>query len=165
VAAVITPEEMKAVDFLRNLAEPHQNQIARLAHLKECAEQTVVFHQGQDSPFIYFVLSGQVGLRVEESGGNSVEVSTAGPGELLGWSPVLGRHAMTATAHTKTRCRLAVLDVRQILDLCERDPRFGFAFLRRIALVLSERLRGTRLSLARALNHRPTLAAPPEGSD
>jgi CRP-like cAMP-binding protein len=156
---------MKEVEFLRNLGEEHQNQIARMAHLKECAEETVLFHQGQDTPFIYFVLSGHVGLRVEEPGGHSIEVSTEGPGELLGWSPVLGRHAMTATAHTKTRCRLAVLDVRQMLDWCEREPRFGIAFLRRIALVLSDRLWSTRLSLARALHHRPTLAAPAEGSD
>jgi CRP-like cAMP-binding protein len=162
---MITPEEMKEVEFLRNLGEPYLKQVAQLVHLQEAAEETVVFHQGQDSPFIYFVLSGTVGLRVEESGGNSVEVSTIGPGELLGWSPVLGRRAMTATAHTRTRCRLAVLDVHPILDLCERDPRFGVAFLGRIALVLSERLRDTRLSLARALTHRPTPAALPECSD
>jgi CRP-like cAMP-binding protein len=162
---MITPEEMKDIDFLRNLGEPYLNQVARMANLKEYAEETVIFRQGQDSPFIYLVLSGKVGLRVEEPDGGSVEVLRVGPGDLLGWSPVLGRHAMTATAHATTRCQVAVLDVSQILELCESDPRFATAFLRRIALVLSERLRGTRLSLARALTHRPTLAASPEGSD
>jgi CRP-like cAMP-binding protein len=156
---------MKAIKCLQNLDEQHLNEIAMMARLQECKPETVVFDQGQGSPFIYLVLSGKVGLEVEEPDGKSVPVSTIGPGELVGWSPVLGRHAMTATARAVTACRLAVLDVREILDLCERDPHFGVAFLRQIALVLSERLWDTRRNLARALCHRPLLAASMESSE
>ena len=111
------------------------------------------------------VLSGRVGLEVEEPDGKSVGVSTVGAGELLGWSPVLGRHAMTATARAVTDCRLAILDVEKILDLCERDPHFGFALLRQIASALSKRLWDTRRNLARALTHRPVLGVRMESSD
>jgi CRP-like cAMP-binding protein len=162
---MITPEELAGIEFLRSLSEEHLNQIARMARLKEYEDETVVFRQGEDSPFIYFVLSGKVGLEVEEPDGNSVRVSTIGPGDLLGWSPALERQAMTATGRALTRCRLAVLESPQILDLCERDPRFGVAFLRQIAVVLSQRLWATRRNLARALSHRPLSAAPLEGSD
>jgi CRP-like cAMP-binding protein len=165
VTPMITPEEMKAIKFLRNLSEQHLNQIATMARRQESKEGTVVFSQGQVSPFIYLVLSGNVVLEVEEPVGKSVAVSTIGPGELVGWSPVLGRLAMTATARAVTDCRLAVLDVQEILDWCERDPRFGAAFLRQIALVLSERLWDTRRNLARALSHRPLLTSPMESSD
>jgi CRP-like cAMP-binding protein len=156
---------MKEVVFLRELGEEHLNRISRMAQVKEYEPDAVVFRQGQDSPSIYIVLKGQVSVRMEEAGGASVEVSLVGPGELLGWSPVLGRQAMTATARAVKRSRLAVLDVHQVLDLCERDPRFGIAFLRQIALVLSERLWGTRRYLARALSHRPLHVGPLEGSD
>jgi len=162
---MILPEELVSIEFLRNIGEPHLNQIALEALLKEYPEGTVVFREGQDSPFIYFVLTGKVDREVEEPDGKSARVYTAGPGELLGWSPVLGRRAMTATARAVARSRLAVLGVDQILALCEREPRFGLAFLRQITLVLSERLRHTRRSLARALSHRPEVAAAPEGSD
>jgi CRP-like cAMP-binding protein len=124
-----------------------------------------VFRTGEASSFIYFVLNGTVDLEIEEPVGESRKVATAGPGELLGWSPVLGRRAMTATARAATRCRLAALDVGQLLALCERDPHFGMAFLRQVALVVSDRLSGTRRHLARALSHRGPLGAPPEGSD
>src|SRR5262249_45334581 len=140
ISSMITPEELKDIEFLHNLGGEHLNQLARMARLQECEEGAVVFRQGQGSAFLYFVLGGKVGLQVAETGGTAVEVSTVGPGEMLGWSPVLGRHAMTATAHAVTRCRLAVLDVRQVLDLCERDPRFAVAFLWQTALALSERL-------------------------
>jgi len=152
---MILPEEMKDIEFLRELGGQYLNQIAMMAQLKECEAETILFRQGESSPFIYIVLSGNVALRLEESAEKSVETSTVGPGELLGWSPVLGRPAMTATAQAATRCRLAVLDVNRIIALCESDPRFGVAFLRQIALVMSDRLLSARLNLVRALSNRP----------
>jgi CRP-like cAMP-binding protein len=162
---MVLPEELKEVEFLRNLGEQHVNRIAKLARLKECEKGTIVFRQGRGLPFIYFVLNGKVGLQIEESGGESVEVSTVGPGGLLGWSPMLGRQAMTATARAVTPCHLAVLDISQLLEVCEQDPRFGIAFLRQIALVMSDRLWDMRRNFARALSHRPVLASASESSD
>jgi len=163
---MVPPEELKDVEFLRDLGEGHLNQIAMMARLKECPAGTAVFRQGECSPFIYIVLAGNVDLRFEDSGGESVEITTVGAGELLGWSPVLGRQAMSATAQASSRCRLAVLEVKNILDLCDRDPQFGVAFLLQIGHVLSDRLWSARRNLARALSHRPVDGGvSPEPSD
>src|SRR5262249_47193753 len=131
----------------------------------ECPEGTVLFQQGETLDVIHFVLCGKVAIRFEQPRGATLEPLTVGSGELLGWSPILGGKAMTATARAATDCRLAVLDVDQILALGEREPAFGVAFLRQIAVVLSERLWATRRMLARALNPRPVPAIAPEGSD
>jgi CRP-like cAMP-binding protein len=160
---MLLPEELQRIKVLQNLSMPYVNQIALMAQLNECQEGTVLFCEGQDSPFLYFVLSGCVDLEVAEPGGESVEIYTAGPGELIGWSPLLGRQAMTATARAATRCRLVVLDVDRLVALCEDNPRFGLAFLRQIALTVSERLAHTRrcLAPARYLSQRsPFLVAP-----
>lgn len=162
---MILTEELACVSFLQKLGEPHRKEIALLADLREYPEGAVVFHEGQDSPFIYLVLTGKVNLEIEEPPGKRVRVYTAGPGELVGWSPVLGGRAMTATARAATRARLAVLSVDRILALCEQDPRFGLAFERQIALVLSERLRHTRRCLARMHSRRLPPDVIPEGSD
>jgi CRP-like cAMP-binding protein len=162
---MITPAELKGIKFLQSLDEPHLNEIAAMARPQECKPDTVVFEQGQGSTYIYLVLNGKISLEIEEPDGKPVAVSTIGPGELVGWSPALGRHAMTATARAVTACQLAVLDVRQVLDLCERDPLFGVAFLRQIAVVMSDRLWDTRRNLARALSHRPLLATSMESSE
>lgn len=162
---MVPAQEIKQSEFLRSLGDQYLSHIAKIALPKDYAAEKVIFRQGEGSQFIYCVLTGSVGLSVEEAGQNPVEVSRIGPGELLGWSPVLGRHAMTATAKTLTPCRLAVLDVHEILSLCESDPRFGVVFLRQIALVVSERLWGMRRNLARAMSHRPLIAALSEGSD
>jgi CRP-like cAMP-binding protein len=161
---MILPEEMESVVFLRTLGKPHLTRVAALAHLKECPEGTVLFREGAESPYLYFVLSGKVGLEVTEPGGGPVRVFTAHPGDLVGWSPVLGRRSMTATGRAMADCRLAALDAPEVAELCDRDPRFAAAFLRQTACVLSDRLWGTRRLLARALGHRP-LEIVAEGSD
>jgi CRP/FNR family cyclic AMP-dependent transcriptional regulator len=160
---MILEEELESIGFLRNLGERHLSQIARIAQLKECPEGSPVFAEGEDSSNIYFLLSGKISLGVKEGDREFVEVYVANPGELLGWSPVLGRRSMTATARANTRSRLAVIDVTKILEMCETFPRFGLAFLREIGVTLSDRLWATRRRLASVLRHHSPLAA--EGSD
>jgi CRP-like cAMP-binding protein len=162
---MILLNEVEQIEFLRNLGEPYLGQLARLAQLTEREEGSVLFREGQTSPFIYIVLKGQVNLDIEEPGDGSVGVYAAGPGDLVGWSPVLGRRGMTATARAATRCRLAALEVDKVLELCEKDPRFGVAFLRQIALVLSDRLSNTRRCLGRPATSRGPLGVTPGYSD
>jgi CRP-like cAMP-binding protein len=164
---MILREELEHASFARELSAAHANELARMARLKECASGTVLFEEGADSPFIYCVLSGVVSLQVEEPYGESVEIDTVGPGELLGWSPVFGRHSMTASAHAATECRLAVFEVSRIRELCERDPGFALAFLSRVGLEVSDRLRSTRraLGLSRTLTQHSPYALRHEGSD
>jgi CRP-like cAMP-binding protein len=153
---------MATIPFLRELGGAYAEQLAPLARLKEYVPGAVIFRQGQDAPFVSFVLAGEVGLEVPVSGDEVAEVHRLGAGEILGWSPMLGMRAMTATARAATPVRLAVLDVAQVVGLCERDPHFGTAFHRQVALVLSARLDDTRGRLAHHLSRRPIRG---EGSD
>jgi CRP-like cAMP-binding protein len=164
---MILTEELEKVRFARELGAAHLNDLARIARLKVCSPGTELFKEGQDSPFIYFVLRGMVSLRVQEPYGESVEIDTVGPGEVLGWSPVFGRHSMTASATAATECQLAVCEVKQLEELFKRDLEFGLAFLRKVGLQVSERLRSTRraLGLVRTLTHHSPYALRHEGSD
>jgi CRP-like cAMP-binding protein len=157
--------ELKRVRFFKNLGDDHVTRVAGLAQIKECPEGDVLFREREDSPFIYFVLSGNVHLDVEVADGDSVGVYAAGPGELVGWSPVLGRRGMTATARAATRCRLAALETDRLLQLCEEDPLFAVAFLRQVSLVLSERLASTRRRVGRPSGARAPLGVTRESSD
>jgi CRP-like cAMP-binding protein len=159
---MIDPQEMGTVPFLRDLGGRHAEDLAGLARLEERPAGTVIFRQHQDWPHIYFVLAGEVGLELAVSGQEIVDIHRVGPGELLGWSPVLGRRAMTATARAVTPVRLAVLDADQVVQLCERDPQLGTAFHRQLAVVVATRLRDARRRLSQHLTRRPI---PGEGSD
>jgi CRP-like cAMP-binding protein len=159
---VIDPHEMGDIPLLRDLGGRYAEDLARMARLEERPAGAVIFRRHQDCKHIYIVLAGEVGLELPVSGQEIVEVHRVGAGELLGWSPVLGRRAMTATARAATPVRLAVLDAGQVVQLCERDPHFGTAFHRQVAVVIASRLDDVRARLAHHLPRRPI---PPEGSD
>jgi CRP-like cAMP-binding protein len=141
-------EELENVSFLRNFSPPCFKQIAMLAQLKEYEAGTGLFAEGEDTSWIFIVLQGDVVLEIQVPGAGSVAVQHVGPGELLGWSPVLGLGPMTAGARALTRCRLAALDAGQIQTLCQRDPWFGVEFYRHIAVTLANRLSATRRQLS-----------------
>jgi CRP/FNR family transcriptional regulator len=162
------PEELAKVGFLQELGEPYLGKIAAIARLKECGKGTVLFSEGEASPVIYFILSGEVKLVTRLIDEEPFTIYTAGPGELIGWSSLLGRNAMTATACVSARSRLAVLDAKKILTLCEQDPHLGLAFLHQVIVFMSDRLASIRrcLAISRALlPHISPFALAHEGSD
>jgi CRP-like cAMP-binding protein len=160
-------DEMGEVRALRGLGNTHVQKLAAIARTRECPEEAILFREGDDSAFIFVLLSGEVVLEMNLRDRGPATVSIVGPGELLGWSPVLGRHAMTATARAKSPCRLAVLEVPRVSELIQQDPHFGVAFLRQLALIVSDRLGATRLCLASIRDNRqlPMFGIMHEGSD
>ena len=159
---MISPQEMAKVPFLRHLGGDYGGELARLAELQERPAGAVIFRRAQDLSVLYFVLDGEVGLEFYVTPHEVAEVHRVGPGDMLGWSPVLGRRSMTATARAVKPVRLAAISVDQIVQMCERDPRFGYAFYRQVAIVLSSRLDDTHRQLSHHLTRRPVQA---EGSD
>jgi CRP-like cAMP-binding protein len=155
--------ELENLSFLRHLAPDHLRQIASIANLREFPPEAVIFSEGEAARHVYLVLKGDVALEMNVPDRGVFRVHTVGAGELLGWSPVLGSGAMTATARALTPCRLAALDAARIQALCEHAPRFGVEFFRRTAAALAERLRATRLHLPGALHHQAVAVR--EGSD
>jgi CRP-like cAMP-binding protein len=160
-------EELVAVKTLRGLGEAQLGKLAVLALPRECPVGTVIFREGDNSTCIFILLSGEVNLEVNLRNRGPTGIYAAGPGELLGWSPVLGRHAMTATAKVTTPCRLAVLEVARVNELIQEDLQFGVAFLRQLALIVSDRLSATRHCLASVRDHfeSPRFSVLREGSD
>jgi CRP-like cAMP-binding protein len=161
---MIAPEELERVGFLRHLGGPHLHQLAAMAEPKDYPAGAEVFRQGEDSPYLYLVLDGEVSLDIEVSDREAVEAHRAAPGEFFGWSAVLGRHAMTGTGRATAPTRMALFEMARVLELCERDPTFGMAFFRQVARVLASRLDETRQRLSRHLPRWPR-GHPPQGSD
>ena len=124
------------------------------------------YRQGQRHGSVFVVTEGEVALdiRVPEHGARWFQ--TVGPGQLLGWSPILGKPPLTASATALTTCRVVALDVARLLALCQSEPQFGFTFMRRIAQAVVERLNATRAQLFDAYGHYlPVVAGIHEGAD
>jgi CRP-like cAMP-binding protein len=160
-------EELVAVKALRGLGEAHLQKLAAMAAPGECAAGEVLFREVDVATSVFILLSGEINLEVTMPDRGATVIYVAGPGELLGWSPVLGRRSMTATAMATTPCRLAVLEVARMNQLLEEDLHFAVAFLRQLAIIVSDRLRATRQCLASVRGHfqSPRFGDLREGSD
>jgi len=140
-------ERLRQIHFLADVEEERLKQIAAAAKIVEFPAGKVVFREGQTLADIYLILSGSVSLEICAPGIGCKRIMTISQGDLLGISPVLEQSHSTATARTTSPTEVIQLNASQILTMCEHDPRFGYEFMKRAALAITQRLSATRLQL------------------
>jgi len=148
---------LRGTRFLHDIEDQYLQALAPLAELRELRAGTVLFREGQSHPNIYLMIEGSVALEFRFY---DRVLQTVGPGELLGWTPILGQVEMTATARVLEPTQAVAIRASQLIALCEHNPRFGFEFMRQTARALSRRLNATKLQLLDVYSHiQPTTPA------
>jgi CRP-like cAMP-binding protein len=140
-------DQLEGLTFCKGMRREFLDLLATAGEVRNCPTGSYLFREGQHSDNIYLLLQGGVGLEVSVPDLGPVRLQTAGPGELLGWSPVLGLGWMTASAVALSACRVLALDVRKVLRLADEQPRFGMELMRRLAMTLARRLNGARMQI------------------
>jgi CRP-like cAMP-binding protein len=160
------------VDFLRDnyflagMSESELQWIASVARLEKFAPEAVIFEEGEEEAGVFLVVEGSVSLEICVREHGPRRIQTVGPGELLGWSPLLGVGPMTATARALTPALLVGLDSTRLLELCRLDPKLGFTLMQQTARALANRLHATRLRFLDAYGHAlPLVRGIHEGAD
>ncbi|MBA4189871.1 MAG: Crp/Fnr family transcriptional regulator [Planctomycetaceae bacterium] len=143
----ITPAFLKTLAFLAPATEDELRLLMPAAQVEQYPAGTSVFREGDHLSHIFIVTTGTVALEISGPDYRPRRIQTVGPGELLGWSPLLGTGAMTAGARATTQVRVVAIDAKALLEVCEADPRFGYQFMRRTAVAIAARLNATRLQL------------------
>ena len=161
MAETVTPDLLKGLAFLAPATDEELRALAPAARAESHPAGAVLFREGDQLPHVFVVTAGTVALEVTGRDHRPRRFQTVGPGDLLGWSPLLGSGPMTATARAMTDVRAVALDANAVLALCDADPRFGFQFMRRTAGAIAARLAATRLQLLDVYGHE--LPAAPEG--
>jgi len=107
----------------------------------------VLFREGKQHDDIYLVTQGHVRLEMYVRDRGHLPLLTAGPGDLVGWSPLFTDQPMTATATAMDHVHTLAFDGRRLQALCESNHEVGYHVMRQIVQVLSDRLVATRLQL------------------
>jgi hydrogenase maturation protease len=143
----ITPEDLQKLAFFATATDAELQQLAAAARLEEHHTGVVLFREGERLTRFFVVALGTVAVEIAGPDRRTRRIHTVGPGELLGWSPILGAGPMTATARTLTPARLVSLDATSVVAACDADPRLGYLLMRRTAAAIAARLNATRLQL------------------
>ena len=106
----------------------------------------VVFREKSENDRLMIICVGHVALDIQVPGHGSVRILTLGPGELLGWSALLGGR-MTTSATAMDETTLVSISAGELQAACDADHSFGYSLMRRIADSLAGRLTDTRSQL------------------
>ncbi len=90
-----------------------------------------LFSQAEANSGLYCLSSGTVALRQLDEAGNSVLLGLAYPGDVLGYRSLVSGEDHKSSAEALGPCRACKISRRTILDLIQRRPQLGLAFLRR----------------------------------
>ncbi|REJ88508.1 MAG: Crp/Fnr family transcriptional regulator [Planctomycetota bacterium] len=142
-----TLEALRRLEFFHDIAEDDLSRLAEIAREVEFPADSEMFHEYDTARDVFAVVSGKVSIAVFTPKFGWRQLVEVGDGELIGWSPLVGRDRLFDTARAITPTKALAFDGRKLLDLCRENPAFGFEFMHRAAKVLAQRLGATHSQL------------------
>ena len=136
-----TPEQLFANHpFLQDL-EPRY-----LQFLTDCASEhhfttgQYILREGEAAKHVYLIDSGKVALGTlgARQGFTTHQILTVG--EVLGWSWFIPPYCWQSSALTIFPSRVITLDATCLREKCEVDHDFGYELIKRLSLMLGQRL-------------------------
>ena len=101
---------------------------------RDVEDGTVIFDEESPGDVMYVILDGEVDIFA-----NGVLVETLGPGDLLGEMALIDSKPRSASALTRSACRIAPVDEKRFLQMVHETPQFSLHVMR----ILADRLRRT----------------------
>ena len=150
---------LEQLAFTAGLPAGVLEELAKAAELQTLAASAVLFREGGANHRLYLVREGRLALEVLIPGRAPSRILTIGPGEMCGWSSLLGEGRMTASAIATEDTLLIAFAVEKLRELCEANAEFGFHLMRQMALALSSRLVATRLQMLDLFGNVPQVTS------
>ena len=139
---------------LRNHRFARDMDSANLATLESCSlgESTWkkgewILTTGDLATRCYLLTSGDVHIETTPPGRKSTLLQTIHGGDVLGWSWMIPPHRWAFDARAGSDVTAIALDAAKLREAAEADPRFGYALMKRLFVLVADRLQATRLQL------------------
>jgi CRP-like cAMP-binding protein len=142
---MISPELLRRHTFFNGFSVQDLEELAMTAREIAVPSGEVVFHEGEHAEALHFLADGEMEILINAEG-ESISLSTLPSGEPLGWSALIDPHLYTATARATRNCRVIVFDRQELLKQLA-DDHFAALFMKKIAEVVSRRLKDTQIQL------------------
>ena len=130
--------DVQKVELFRGLSRDCIIRIMDIAIQESHDEGTCLFFRGDPAGHFYFLLMGQVKLHLGETG--KVVHNVTSPGEIIGWSGLVGREAYSASAECTMRTELHKIEASKLRTIMQENPADGFVFFENLSKILGDRL-------------------------
>ena len=133
---------------LLNELDPQQlRKIIEIAQDRQYSKGDIIFPSGATSSFLHLIVSGDVALEAVTDG-LKYEVQTLHAGDAMGWSAITGDSLTHFQARALSPLTTVALPGAALRAACDADPALGYALMRRLVELASERLDAMRVKLA-----------------
>jgi CRP-like cAMP-binding protein len=156
---------LATVPLLEGIPEPELEDLAGLLLQRTRPVGEVLWRQGDEARGMELVVDGRVSISLRLPGDRDVELTSVGPGEVLGEIPLLDGGEHSATARVAEPATLLSLSRADFVALVARRHPTAFTLKRRLTAIACARLRRQLGGLAGALTGEagaePSGARPP----
>lgn len=129
-----------------DLDDAERASVAAFARVEQVPAGSTLFRESDPADDLRFIVEGRISLGMRFGGRGEVIVLSLGPGDLVGWTALLGG-TWTATARAVERSTLLRLKGADLSALCEREHDIGYGLMKRLFTAMARRLHDTRLQL------------------
>lgn len=138
---------LQTMEFVRGLETHHLAKLATMAKEVKFSEGEMVFREGDAGDVLYLIKEGQIAVEIHVPGRGPTLILTVGPGQLLGWSSLFPMQRKTANGRVMVPTEAIALDAKALQEVCQSDHELGCFIAWRVAELIANRLKATRLQL------------------
>ena len=139
--------QLLSLQFFAGFGPAELQILARHSRQVSWPADVEVIREGQVAAEFFLILDGRVRVETHLPGRGEVTLQTLLRGDVLGRSWLTANASFSFSARTLQPTNALVFEGTALLRECEQHPRLGYLLMRRFALVMSDRLRHTRLQL------------------
>jgi CRP-like cAMP-binding protein len=129
---------LKMGDFIMGMGREFATRAMDISEKLSLNEGNILFNVGDSAGHFYVLLKGQVQLRLGQN--RPVVYHARHPGEIIGWSCLIGRETYSATAECTESTNLLRFDRESFLTILTKNPANEALLFRRLAEMLGNRL-------------------------
>ncbi|MBT8131444.1 MAG: cyclic nucleotide-binding domain-containing protein [Gammaproteobacteria bacterium] len=146
-----TNKLISAHSLFANLDPQHIHTLAEFASERTVPAGENLFTQGQPAKRFYMIVDGKVAVETPAIYGPTLRLQELSSG-ILGWSWLIPPYRWHFQARAIDDSAVVEFDGVKLLELCEKDPAFGYQLLKRFATLMGERLESARRRMIDAWN-------------
>lgn len=148
---------LQTTALFKQLSEKDAHLATQGIELIKLAAGQELFHQGDAGDSMFFVVSGNLEVRLDVPGGGDRVVSEVGPNSILGEMSLLLEEPRTATVKAVTETELWKLSREKFQEAISWNERWANQFLLYMAQILARRLGAMNRELVLMMStHKPS---------
>ena len=128
----------KMGDFIMGMGKDFALEAMEISEKISSDEGEVLFNSGDPADHFYVLIKGRIRLSLGKAG--PVVYMAKYPGEVIGWSSLVGREVYSAAARCSAPAKLLKIDRNSFLEILHKNPANEALLYKRLSEMLGNRL-------------------------